>query len=75
MTNKATNLKAARRNIGSAISAARYALAGLEAIHADPCPDPILASSAAERIAKVCETASARAYVASESFRHLARSE
>ena len=75
MINKAKTLEAAKRNVGSAISAAQYALAALQAIHAEPCPDPALASSAAERIAKVCEKASGYAYVAAASFRHLGRAE
>jgi hypothetical protein len=75
MTNKAKTLEAAKRNIGSAISAARYALAGLEALHADPCPDPAQAEAAAIRIAEVCETASVHAYVAAGSFKSFGRSE
>jgi len=75
MTNKATTLKTARHSIGTAISAARFALSGLQALHDDPCPDPTQAEAAADRLAKVFEAGSVHAYIAAEAFKRLGRAE
>lgn len=75
MTNKATNLKSARLSVGSAISAARFALGALQRLHDDPSPDPAQAEAAAERVANVFEAGSVHAYIAAEAFKKLGRSE
>lgn len=75
MTNKETALKTARHSVGTAISAARFALLGLQALHADPCPDPTQAEAAAVRLAKVFEAGSVHAYIAAEAFKRANRPE
>ena len=71
MTNKAKIHKSARHSVGTAISAARFALLGLQRLHDDPHPDPAQAEAAAVRLAKVFEAGSVHAYIAADAFKRL----
>jgi hypothetical protein len=71
MTNKEATLKTARHSVGTAISAARFALSGLQRLHDDPHPDPAQAEAAAVRLATVFEAASVHAYIAADAFKCL----